>query len=101
MRLQLSFEFLGYLAIAFISISTIVGMEASWHTAIQNFRGEYGMFMLAQQINGMLLSGNSNNYAMLASTQMCNQTFSGDIMETKYGNFSIIGEINAQSICKG
>lgn len=101
MRLQLSFEFLVYLALAFVSIGTIITMEAGWQTALQRFRGEYSMYMLAQRINAALLSGSTNSYALLAQTQMCNQTFNGGLMETKYGNFSIIGDINVQSICDG
>ncbi len=101
MKLQLSFEFMAYLTLAFVSIGTIVAMEAGWQNAIQHFRAEYNMYMLAQQINAVLLSGNANSYAALAHTQMCNQTFNGGLMETKYGNFSIIGDINVQSICNG
>ncbi len=101
MRMQLSIEFLAYLALAFVSIGTIVAMETGWQTALLRFRGEYSMYLLAQQINAVLLSGNANSYATLAHTQMCNQTFSAGLMETKYGNFSIIGDINVQSICNG
>ncbi len=100
MKLQLSFEFMAYLALAFVSIAIIVATQAGWQNAIQEFRGEYSMYMLAQQINAALLSGNANSYAALSYTQMCNQTFNGGLMETKYGNFSIIGDINVQSVCR-
>ena len=99
MQLQLSFEFLAYLALAFVALGVIVGAEGSWQGTLQHLSGAYSMYMLAERINSALLSSSPSAYASLGSLGMCNLTFADGVMETRYGNFSIIGDINKQSIC--
>lgn len=95
MKAQLSLEMLVYLALAFVSVGIILGVAREWYSLFQYSSGQYLMYQLAQRINYALLSGAT----LVAYPGLCDQNFSGGYMETMYGNFSMVMQVNKSALC--
>lgn len=102
-KAQLSFEFMVYLSLAGLSLLSSLSLLNHFSGSIQSSLYRYELSDLVSKVNLASLTGITSQLVLPIPQALCNATVIGDRLVTKYGNFSLAGELNLKngSFCNG
>ncbi len=97
MRAQLSLELMLYVSLAGLAFLFALGVVLSTITKANGNINSFETSQFVDEINTVLLSGNSASIEAYLPRGLCGSSVYGNTISTKYGNFYLVKQLVAQN----